>query len=356
MTRAGRVVRLALVATALAACDGRGDPGEIRLVVAAGHSPAFAWVREFRDVFLPTVGSELADTPHQVVWREAYGGSVAKLGGVLESLEVGIVDVALVASVFEGSKLPLQNLSYFTPFGPQDPEVVLEVMLELEREIAALREAWAEHNAVSVGGFAIETYDLYTRVPVRRLDDLAGLKILAPGPAANWIRGTGAVAVAGDLATYYSDLKTGVADGAVTLATGVWGARLYEVAPFRTPVGIGAQFVGGVAVNREVWERLPALVQQAFRSAGLAFSRSQSAAQRRLAEQRIAQMEALGLTRVDFEPGERARWARALPDIAGRWARQLERRGRPAAALLDAYTEALRDRGVSFERDWTPGG
>ena len=67
----------------------------------------------------------------------------------------------------------------------------------------------------------------------------------APGPSANWIRGTGAVAVAGNLNTYYEDIKSGVSNGVITFATGAWGAKVHEVAPYITKVNFGSQFAGG---------------------------------------------------------------------------------------------------------------
>ena len=49
-----------------------------------------------------------------------------------------------------------------------------------------------------------------TDFPVESLADLRGRKIAAPGPAINWLSGTGAVGVSGNLTSYYNELQTGV--------------------------------------------------------------------------------------------------------------------------------------------------
>ena len=332
-----------------------GPPHAIRLVAAAGHTPAQLWVELLRDEFIPAVDARLreAGDVYRIQWRQAYGGSVAKLGGVLDAVEVGIVELGLVAVLFEASRLPLQNVTYMTPFGPDDPELVIRTVLPLHREIPAMARAWEESRVVLLGAMSVESYDLYTREPVQRLEDLRGKKLLAPGPAANWVRGTGAVAVAGDLSTYYNDLQTGVADGVLTIATGAWGSRLYEVAPYRAPVNLGAQFAGGVVMNRDTWQALPPEVQRVFAEVGQFYSALQARAQRRRAQELLAEMAERGLRTTAFPPAERRRWANALPNVPARWAATLEARGLPAEQVLARYLGRLRAAGVELPRDWS---
>ncbi len=65
-----------------------------KLMSAAGHPPIFLWVTLTRDFFIPEVDRRLADAGNKdkIVWDQAYGGTMAKLGGVLEAIEEGIVD------------------------------------------------------------------------------------------------------------------------------------------------------------------------------------------------------------------------------------------------------------------------
>ena len=96
-----------------------------------------------------------------------------------------------------------------------------------------------------------------TTFPVDSVDDLRGRKILAPGPSAAWLEGTGAVAVDGSLTTYYQQIQTGVADGVITILTGAAPNRLHEVAPYVALVGLGSQVTGALAINLDTWNRLP---------------------------------------------------------------------------------------------------
>src|SRR5210317_1840718 len=72
-----------------------------KLTSAAGHPPIFLWVTLTRDFFIPEVDRRLAEAggKDKITWNQAYGGTVAKLGGVLEAVEEGIVDIGFVGTI-----------------------------------------------------------------------------------------------------------------------------------------------------------------------------------------------------------------------------------------------------------------
>src|SRR3970040_2343323 len=120
-----------------------------------------------------------------------------------------------------------------------------------------MTEVVAAKNEHFLGGSSIDTYHLMTNFPVGTVEDLRDRKILAPGPSAAWLEGTGAVAVEGGLTTYYTQIQTGVADGVLTILTGAPPYRIHEVAPYITLVGLGGQVSGAMSINLETWDELP---------------------------------------------------------------------------------------------------
>ena len=330
------------------------NPGEIRLVIASGHATAFQWIEMVRDFFVPEIDRRLAALggERRIVWTEAYGGSLTKLGSELETLEAGLVDVGFISTVFE-DKLPLQSVTYLAPFGTDDMKLVLRIINDLQQEIPGMLRGYSDYNLMLLGGGALETYDLYSNFPVETLEDLAGRKILAPGISANWLRDTGAIGVAGDLATYYSDLKTGVADGVLTLATGAWGARLHEVAPYLTRVNIGSQFGGGVVINLDVWRSLDPDIQQIFLEVGREYSTRLAINQQQRADAHTDRMIEEGLIVSELSREERRRWAYMIPNVAKPWSELLESRGLPARAVLRGFIDGLQAAGEDVPRDWS---
>ena len=128
------------------------------MVVAAGHTRSVLWIQQLSGYFIPEVDRRLAaaGSRHEIVWTEAYGGSLAKLGGMLEAMEEGLVDMGFVATVFDAAKMPLQNVSYIAPFGSSDPRVVTRAVMRLERDIPAMSDAWRRNNMKLLSGFAAD--------------------------------------------------------------------------------------------------------------------------------------------------------------------------------------------------------
>ena len=325
-----------------------------KLTSAAGHPPIFLWVTLTRDFFIPEVDRRLteAGSKDKIVWNQAYGGTVAKLGGVLEAVEEGIVDIGFVGTIFEAPKMPLHNVSYMTPFGSGDIFKVVDTMAELQKKIPAVANEWTKYNQVYLGGVGLDTYGILTNFPVKTVDDISGHKIAAPGPSANWIKGTGAVAVAANLNTYYNGIKTGVFEGTLTFMTAGAAIKVHEVAPNICMVNFGAQFAGGLSINKDVFDSFPEYMQKIFMEVGAQYADKLAQAQADKAAGAMKAMEEAGAKVIYLSDAERKRWAEKLPNVAMDWAESMEQKGMPGKKVLQGYLDGLRQRGTVLVRDW----
>jgi TRAP-type C4-dicarboxylate transport system substrate-binding protein len=327
----------------------------IKLTVAAGHPPVFLWVKLTDEVFIPEVDKRLAAAggKYKIDWTKAWGGTLMKLGTESKGVADGVADIAVVSTIFEAARFPLQNVTYYTPFGSDDVGVINQAMLDLQKSIPAMGDAWTKNGLVYLNGMALDSYHIWTKFPVTRIEDLQGKKLSAPGPSANWVKGTGAVAVAGTLNSYYEDIKSGVSDGALVFATGAWGAKLHEVAPYITKVNFGAQFAGGLAINKSVFDKLPAEVQTALREAADVWAAQYIKTQSAAVETVLANMVKAGAKVSELSPAERKRWADSLGPVAKTWAADVNAKGGPGDAVLKAYMAELKKAGAQVPRDWS---
>jgi TRAP-type C4-dicarboxylate transport system substrate-binding protein len=350
LTRA--LVALAL-ATGAAVARAEGDD-TIKLTVASSHATSLAWVGAMHTFVVPELDKRLAarSSPYRIRWTEAYGGSLYKYENTLEAIEIGLTDIGWVGTLWELSKLPLQNVTFYAPFASDDFRLVVDIDNELHRTVPAMTDAWTAQNVKFLGASALDTYHLMTTFPVRTVEDLRGKKILAPGPSAAWLEGTGAVAVDGSLTTYYQQIQTGVADGVITILTGAAPNRLHEVAPYITLVGIGSQVTGALAINLDTWNRLPADVRALLEELGPEYSHAVADEIGRRYDASLVRMQSEGATVMELPLAEKEKWLKAMPDIAGRWSEATERRGVQASEVLRAYMSALRARGAAPLRDW----
>lgn len=327
----------------------------IKLTVTAGHPPVFLWVKTMDEVFIPEVDKRLAaaGNKYKIEWTKAWGGTLIKLGSESKGVADGIADIGLVSTIFEAAKFPMQNVTYFTPFGSDDVGVVSKTISDMQTRIPAMADAWNKNGLTYLNGMALDSYHVWTKFPITRIEDLQGKKLSAPGPAANWVKGTGAVAVAGTLNSYYEDIKSGVSDGAVVFATGAAAAKLVEVAPYVTKINFGAQFSGGIAVNKSRFEKLPPEVQHALQGAADEWSLQYAKQQTAAVNTAFQNMVKGGAKISELSAAERKRWADALGPVAQTWSADVTAKGGPGRQVLTMYTEALKHSGAQLPRDWT---
>jgi TRAP-type C4-dicarboxylate transport system substrate-binding protein len=354
MRKSALATRCAALLTGFIVAAASARAETIRMTISSSHTTGLPWVGVMHTLVVPESNKRLEalGSPNRIRWTEAYGGSLYKYANTLEAVEIGLTDMGWVGTLWELSKMPLQNVTYYTPFVTDDYRMTVEIMNELHERVPALNEAWAAQNQRFLGGSALDTYHLLTNFPVRTVDDLRGRKILAPGPSASWLEGTGAVAVDGGLTTYYTQIQTGVADGVLTILTGVPPYRIHEVAPYITLVGLGSQLTGALSINLDKWNSLPADVQRVLAELGREYSQGVAAELGMRYERGLVSMQADGATVYELPNEEKLKWLNGLPNIAGRWAAATEKRGIPAREVLDIYMDSVRRRGGQPLRNW----
>ena len=338
---------LSVSATSLSAAE------TFRVTMATGHPSTFLWVAVTRDHFIPEVDRllEEAGGDYRIDWNEAYG-TLVRPGGELDAVRTGITDMAFVITLFVEPQMPLQNVTYVTPFTTDDVLLMTRILTEMHEEIPELRDTWDEYDQVYLDGASVDTYHLLTNFPVEKREDLEGRRIGTQGPSALWFQNTGATTVSATLADHYNNIQTGVYEGGVAFITGAYPPRIHEVAPHVAEVNFGAMFVGGLSVNRSVWESFPEVVQEAFVEAAASYREEFARRQNENVANFRESMVEDGATFTELSEEERRAWANDLPNLAAEWAERMEEQGLPGRLVLETYMEKMREAGAEVLRDW----
>lgn len=326
----------------------------ITINIASSHPTANIWVWAMKNALQTEVDRILKEGGGKFVvnWREAYGGTLYKFTDTRAAVADGIADIGMVGTVWEGAAMPLQNVTYFAPFATDNHELLIEVFDKLTAEVPELAKGWDSQNMVYLSSLITDSYDIYANFPVTKLEDLQNRRINAPGTSANWLTGTGSTPVDGALTTYYTNIQTGVTQGALSFASGIQPTRVYEVAPNLTRVGIGAMYFGGIAANKAFFNKLPKDVQDAIKAAGKTTSKKHGEYVTQRSTAALTEMKAAGLRVAELPEAEKAKWVKNLPNIVDPW---IKANGEPAKKVLKAYFAELRARGVKPLRNWDEG-
>lgn len=324
-----------------------------QLTASSSHPPVIPWVKTIQDHVVPESVKRAAALGHTIKWTEAYAGALYNFQNTLKGIEDGLGDLGWVGTLWEPSKLPLHNVTFYIPFVTDDTKIAADICNDLHANISAMSGALLKHKQIYLGPQSIDDYVLITKKPINSLADLKGLKLYGPGATAQWLKGTGAIAVDGALPVYYNGIQSGVTDGAIVPGTGIFPFKLHEVAPYITKVGLGGGITGVLTMNKRTYDKLPRELQKMFHDLGKEYG---DLVAKRVADFKRKSFEELlpkaGAKISTLPIAEQKKWAASLPDLAGEWIKLHEGRGLPARQVLKAYMDGTRKRGVTPLRDW----
>ncbi|MEW5422950.1 C4-dicarboxylate TRAP transporter substrate-binding protein [Amorphus sp. 3PC139-8] len=327
-----------------------------RLTVAAGQTPqALPSLAAVQDFFVPEVKRRLEESgsEHKVVFQEAYAGSLLKAGTVLQGVADGIADIGYVPSIFHPDKLPLEQVSFVTPFCTTDVAAVTGAMGKLYEDIPAMAGQYDKFNQIRLAGTGVDSYELLSSEPIRSFEDLRGTKIGTAGAATAWMKGIDVVPVQSNMMEYYNSTQSGVYDAFIIMPSTMPGMRYAEVAPYVTEVKFGAMYAAVLTINKNALARLPEEVQKIILEVGQDYGKVADKAYETAGEKAfdvLAKMD--GTERIAYPDEDRRQWAQDMDNLAKEWAAAQDKAGLPGTEVLNGYMDALRAAGVTCERAW----
>ena len=327
----------------------------IKLTAIDGYPPRALWTKLFIEYYIPEVDKRLAkDGKYKIDWQQSWGGQIVKPRGVLDGIKNRLGDIGIVTTVFHASKLPLNNLPYYTPFSSRNPKLVSKVIDDLGDKFPEFQKQFDDQNQVQLTAYSsIDNYGVFSKQPVKSSADIKGMKVIAAGPNALYIKAVGGVTVLGDLTTQYNMIKTGIADATVIWPEATITFKLVEVAPYYLETDFGTGVNKSVTINKEVWASLPAPVKKVLKEVAADYRDQVAQAAIDLSDKSVKKFVADGGKIVQMPMAEKKQWADQMPNIAMNLAEDVEKRnGYPAKKILSAYMDALRAAGEHPVRDW----
>lgn len=199
----------------------------------------------------------------------------------------------------------------------------------------------AEYSDVHVlflhvhGGQALQM----AKVPVRRPEDLRGLKLRVPGPTGNAVvEALGAVPVTMPVPDLPQALATNAVDGALIPFEIIPGLQLQETTRYQIEGPDATRFgttTFQMSMNKRRWESLPEDIRAALSKASdESWLKETAAVWRGSEENGIALAVASGNEHIVLTPEEMAAFDAVLAPVVDQWAENRSREGFDAGALV----------------------
>jgi len=191
------------------------------------------------------------------------GGSLLKAKAMFMGVVEGAADIGFAHVLYTPGRMPATEVCSL-PLGYPSPWVGLHVLNDFYQEFKPkewdqVRVLWMHASGVTI---------LMTKKPVRRLEDLKGMIIRAPGRIGKTVKALGGTPAPTTMSEVYDALSKGVIHGVYTGVMGLKDWRFAEVVDYTTlSWQVGCVYPFYVVMNNNSWNKLPADVQGIFNTA-----------------------------------------------------------------------------------------
>jgi len=179
---------------------------------------------------------------------------------MVEQMQVGTIATARIGQ-------PLGSLSeaymvFNLPFLFSDAEHMLKVA-NSDRFRELTEEKMLSEGIRVLGIWWLGVRDLYTKKPVKKVEDVSGMKLRTwqdKYVVESWKR-LGAIPTPLAFGEVYTSLQTGVVDGAEGWAASYNANSFYEPATYLTKIGY-INIFAGLCISEKIWQKLPMDLQK----------------------------------------------------------------------------------------------
>lgn len=319
------------------------------LRIGSGHpTTGFAYVTAADEYFVPEVIRRAKERGHTVRFIKAFGGTVAKVDAVVESVQSGALDIGLSCPPFEPSRMPLLNFAFNVPFVSSDPLVTQAVATRMLEEVPALQESMSAYNVRVINLTVQEPYGVISSFDWSTLDQIKGHKFGVSASNGPLYGAVGVAPVIVPAQEAYLALKTGMIDGQVFFASGMNSFKLHEVAKYFVLTGQGSYVGGAMLINSDSRKRLPSDLAKIIDDVAKETASKAAELSKSRAEAAEAKLKELGVVFVTLSEGERAKWMKAAKDIVANAVADANKRGLKATETYSAYIRLMEEAGYKF--------
>ena len=261
--------------------------------------------------------------------------SLCKGADQFEAVRDGLADVGPVIIPYESGTIKLPTLIEL-PFSFKDWQTsrkVWEAWLK-----AGLKDYYEQFGIVLLPGAFLTKFDIFSSKPIRRLEDMRGLKLRMPGKMSATALGMlGGVPISVTGGEIYTAIQTGTCDGTGLPAQSVFDLKINEVVKYG--IRIDLCLTGGpLVVNKKVWSNLPKNLQGIMEKAAIEAQDNYMEKFDSRNEEALKRMEKEGIKIFTPDPAEKSRWVQKVMPLWETSAKDLGPKGEELFKILKSIS------------------
>lgn len=256
---------------------------------------------------------------------------------IYDGVVTGIADIGLSVFAYTRGRFPLLEVFELPGVTYKNSTVASQVAWET---IKALKPQEVQDTELLMV-LATGPGDLFTKEPVRTLEDVQGMEIRATGLSAKTLAALGAIPVAMPQSEAYEALSRGLVKGNLSPLEVLQGWRHAEVTDYLTMTPFLYNTLFFVTMNKQAWEALPGDLQSVMRDVSEQFfldvARGLWDAQNTAALDYA--VDETGQEVITLSDEEATRWKQLVMPIQEEFVAEVTAKGLPGQQALDMVNE-----------------
>jgi TRAP-type C4-dicarboxylate transport system substrate-binding protein len=262
---------------------------------------------------------------------------------VWNAIKSGAVDIGCTFANYHRSGFEFNNAHLNFWIGSPNIEFAAKYMDRFREKYPALKKEFADAKVLWFGHQGPRQL-LTAKKAIRKVDDLKGVSIRpASPPEAEMVKGFGAIAPSFmPMSEVYTSLQKGIIGGLWVSVEALKSHRLADVVKYVTRMNFEVGQNKYVAMNWNVWNKLPPDVQKVFEKESAWAKVEDMKVWTNLDIEAEKFAKAQGVEFIDFSPAEHAKEMAVVAPIQDSVAKAWDAKGYPASALLKDIRQAIK--------------
>jgi TRAP-type C4-dicarboxylate transport system substrate-binding protein len=252
------------------------------------------------------------------------GGTLLSAPKMAAGLTSGIADIGLSHVGYTRDRFPVMEI-FGLPIASPSPWIGLHVADDFFAKFKP--KEWDEYHPLMFTTSAT-TIIHTTKKPVRKLEEMKGLKIRATGRLADLTSALGATPVPIGMPDMYESLRKGVVDGTMSNMETLKGWKTGEVIKYATTTWkVGSCDTFYVVMSKKKWDSLPADVQKIITSVTEEYKEKWAVLWNDIDIEGLDFFKKQGGEVISLDDAELARWAKAAEPVTAGFKKDLMGKG-----------------------------
>ncbi len=190
-----------------------------------------------------------------------WGGSLIGAYEQLNAVKSGIIHVSPYYSGYHPDLAPLPGMGLFPLMNRGTLKEAMAASDEWHRTDSAVTAEFKKNSVKFMYSYNLANHYLWSKVPIKSLGDLKGLRIRTFGPFLSLFKELGCGLVSVPVPEVYNALERGAVDCTTQYLSNAIGGHLPEVTKYVNITELGHNCGAPVVMNLDTWDSLPADVQ-----------------------------------------------------------------------------------------------